>query len=112
MLNHKAAGQITYIDQIVINNNLNSRTIPSHIKGDVTEVENINPKAESILVYSGENSINVITPLFNSNIAVYNSFGVCVYSRNCIDSHITIPIKEKGIYIVKNQQFTKKVTIY
>jgi hypothetical protein len=104
MFNHKTAGEITYLDEILINNDPNPRTLS-------TGFGSIKSNNSQIKVYSGEKSINVISSLTNTNVEVYNLLGKRVFSQNISGNQITIPVNETGIYLVRCNQCSKKVCV-
>jgi hypothetical protein len=102
MFNHQA-DIITYLDEIVIDNNPEPRTGTSSIK---------NFKANNdFTAYPKDMSIMVITENENVNIEVYSLLGKLVYSQKASGNQVEIPVAEKGLYLVKGNQSTEKVLI-
>jgi len=104
MFNHKAAGQITYIDEIVISDDSVSRTA-------VTGYGVVKANTKDLIVYSTEKTINVISSSENFNIEVYTVLGQLIFSRKINGNQINIPVNETGIYLVRSNQFSKRVFV-
>jgi aryl-phospho-beta-D-glucosidase BglC (GH1 family) len=119
MLNHRVSGEITYLDEIVVNNNpypiidiIGFKNNINNIIGLSNDNLTIKEIDKGIIVYSGRKVINVISPSDNFDVKVYNILGILIFSKSISGNQITIPINENGIYIVSSKQFVKKVWVY
>lgn len=93
MFNHKIAGEITYLDEIVINNDPNPRTLIS-TGINAPESKQINS------VISIAKTIYIKSNVDYNNIEIFDMQGKCVFNKTLNSNQISIPITNQGIYLV------------
>jgi hypothetical protein len=107
-LNHKA-DMTTYLDEIAVNTDSEPRTLLSM----PTSINDGKAFSKSFKVYTnGENQIKVVSSTFNFEVEVYNLMGILVFEQIISGNEVTIPLYEKGIYIVRSNNFSEKVLVY
>lgn len=111
MLNHKAIGEVTYIDQIILNNSSVPRTLEKSTQVNSLYYSTItnNVANFNICVLPKDIAISTLQNSFSVNI--YNLFGECIYTNYVKGNNIQIPIKLKGVYLVKVNGECKKILI-
>lgn len=101
-LNHQAA-VTTYVDEIIINNDPNPRTGLSATKNVFAN--------KDFMTYAEDMTIQVVASAKNLNVEVYSVLGKLIYNGQASGDKIQIPVKEKGLYLVKGNQFTEKILV-
>jgi hypothetical protein len=119
MLNHKASGQVTYLDEIIINTDPNPRTTSvyygmkrKHDSFSESDYLKKDSELQSFIVYGFEKSINILSPVVGFELEVYNIAGKLVYNKLVMENHIMIPVDESGVYLIKSNNIIKKVLVY
>jgi hypothetical protein len=98
-----------YYDVIPIGNSTN---ISNRIEVQTTVFSNIDiHKNKSIYAVSNSTGIALYNLTVNSQIEVYNLLGKCVFTTQVTDNNISIPLRTKGIYLIKNNDINRSVSI-
>lgn len=98
-----------YYDVIPIGNSAN---ISNRIEVQTPVFSNIDThKDKNIYAVSTSSGIALYNIGTNSDIEVYNLIGKCIFTTQVSNSYAFIPLKTKGIYIIKNNQKNKSESI-
>lgn len=102
MFNHQM-DVITYLDEIIINNDPTPRI-------GLTSTTNVLVNKDFI-TYAEDRTIQIVSSAKNLNIEVYSVLGKLIYTGQASGDKIQIPVNEKGLYLVKGNQFTEKILV-
>lgn len=102
MFNHQM-NVITYLDEIIINNDPTPRI-------GLTSTTNVLVNKDFI-TYAEDRTIQIVSSAKNLNIEVYSVLGKLIYTGQASGDKIQIPVNEKGLYLVKGNQFTEKILV-
>ncbi len=98
-----------YYDVIPIGNSTN---ISNRVEVQTAVFSNIDiQKDKNIYAVSTFSGIALYNLEANAHIEVYNLIGKCILTTRVSDSYAFIPLKTKGIYIIKSNQTTKSESI-
>lgn len=103
MFNHKTDGQITYLDEIVVNNDPNPRTI---LAGN----DNVQ-KTNGFYVYSADRKIIIMLETNSLLLEIYNLMGHQIFSGIIHESETSIPVINSGVYLVKGDKTIQKLMV-
>lgn len=103
MFNHQM-NIITYLDEIIINNDPTPRTALTSVTRNVYE-------NKDFIAYADDMTIQVVSSAKNLNVEVYSVLGKLIYNSQASGEKIQIPVIEKGLYLVKGNQFTEKILV-
>lgn len=92
MFNHQKAGQITYLDEIIISNDPKPRSL---ITGTLNIV-----KEKTLTAYVIGKNINIFTPLTKSTINIYDVMGKKIFSEFTDGKKKSILVKTPGVYLI------------
>jgi endonuclease I len=98
-----------YYDVIPIGNSTN---ISNRVEVQTTVFSNIDiQKDKNIYAVSTFSGIALYNLGANAHIELYNMIGECIFTTRVSDSYAFIPLKTKGIYIIKSNQTTTSESI-
>lgn len=103
MFNHKAGGQITYLDEVVINNDPNPRTI---LAGN----DNVG-EAKEFYVYAADRNIKIVSNTNSLPVKIYNLMGQQIFSGIMHEHETEVPVINPEIYLVKGHKTVQKVMV-
>ena len=98
-----------YYDVIPIGNSTN---ISNRVEVQTTVFSNIDiQKDKNIYAVSTFSGIALYNLGANAHIELYNMIGECIFTTRVSDGYAFIPLKTRGIYIIKSNQTTKSESI-
>jgi hypothetical protein len=98
-----------YYDVIPIGNSTN---ISNRVEVQTTVFSSIDiQKDKNIYAVSTFSGVALYNLGANAHIEVYNLIGKCIFTTRVSDSSVLIPLKTKGIYIIKSNQTTTSESI-
>lgn len=118
MLNHKAAGQISYIDQIVINSDPNPRTTSTYYgvknhSDEFTDAPDASKDLKREIVVTGfDKTINIASLMADLEVKIYNIAGRLIFSGQIPGNRLIVPVGESGVYLVRCNGWQSKVLVY
>jgi hypothetical protein len=63
------------------------------------------------MTYAEDMTIQIMSSAKNLNVEVYSVLGKLIYAGQTSGDKIEIPVNEKGLYLVKGNQFTEKILV-
>ena len=102
MFNHQM-DVITYLDELIINNDPTPRVGLSATKNVLAN--------KDFMTYAEDMTIQIMSSAKNLNVEVYSVLGKLIYAGQTSGDKIEIPVNEKGLYLVKGNQFTEKILV-
>lgn len=104
MFNHKISGEITYLDEIVINNDPNPRTL-------ISTGINVPKSNPNIKVYSVAKNIMINSYVQSNNVEVFDMQGKRIFNQSLQNDYISVPVAYSGIYLVRINNSSYKVVV-
>lgn len=105
MFNHQTEGLVTYLDEIVINNDPNPRV-------KITDLIDNHEIEDDVVVCPSEDwSIEICSATGDSGVEIYDISGNLIYNDKILENSFRLPVHNPGVYLVKNKNKVYKVCV-
>ncbi|MDY0104327.1 MAG: DUF4978 domain-containing protein [Lentimicrobium sp.] len=105
MFNHQAEGLVTYLDEIIINNDPNPRM-------KITDLIDSHENEEDVVVYPSEDrSIEIRSVTGHFSVKIYDISGNLIFNDEILENRFRLPVHKPGVYLVKSKSKVFKVCV-